>query len=332
MLLITVLYSLQVNSLFEFGELIKNVYGSNSNSASAIPSASNLSIYSNFSSHNTTNNFSLAAVGDIGCKPNSQDTLTNIQLNKPHLIIALGDLSYRSTADCFIEMVKPIEKNMKIVIGNHDVQYPQKLDQLMNHFGLKEQYYSFDYQNTHFLQMSSEIPYKKGSKQYDFVNKDLNKAASDPSINWIIVSVHKDFYTSKSGHAALVSMRNTYHELFDRYNVDLVLQGHIHNYQRSYPLNYNIDNSSNPIITDNSSNRYVDPKGPIFVIVGTGGQGQHNFTGEKNFYTVNRYLGYGFIQIEFLNNNTLIAKFYTNVDNSIKDQFIITKSNRSNFE
>jgi len=30
--------------------------------------------------------------------------------------------------------------------------------------------------------------------------------------------------------------REAYHPLFDKYGVDLVLQGHSHSYQRTYPL------------------------------------------------------------------------------------------------
>ena len=59
----------------------------------------------------------------------------------------------------------------------------------------------------------------------------------------------------------------------DKYSVDLVVSGHSHNYQRTYPLIFNTKNSSVPIITSNETNTYNDPNGEIHIIVGTGGIG-----------------------------------------------------------
>ena len=46
---------------------------------------------------------------------------------------------------------------MKIAIGNHEVEEESKLTQYMEHFGLSNQYYSFDYQNVHFTVMSDNV-------------------------------------------------------------------------------------------------------------------------------------------------------------------------------
>ena len=56
----------------------------------------------------------------------------------------------------------PIDEKMKITIGNHDVLNPKLLKQYMDHFGLTKQYYSFDYNNIHFVAMSTEVPYLPG--------------------------------------------------------------------------------------------------------------------------------------------------------------------------
>lgn len=53
--------------------------------------------------------------------------------------------------------------------------------------------------------------------------------------------------------------------------MDLVLQGHVHYYQRTFRLKYNILNTDTPIVTDLSKNHYIKPLGPMFVTVGTGG-------------------------------------------------------------
>jgi hypothetical protein len=109
--------------------------------------------------------------------------------------------------------------------------------------------------------------------------------------------------------------------------VDLVLQGHEHNYQRSYPLKYNINNSSNPIITDTDTHNYTNPQGRIFVIVGTAGAHFFKLLGQAH-YIATQFTGiHGFLNIDVKGATTLNAKFYSN-DGSIKDQFTITKKSQ----
>ena len=108
-----------------------------------------------------------------------------------------------------------------------------------------------------------------GSEQYNFASKDLARAASDPNISWIIAYYHKKAYSSPSIVAPFAEVRDTYHQLFDKYHVDLVLNTDEHNYQRSYPIKYNSINPAKPVITDKNANNYANPQGRIFVIAGT---------------------------------------------------------------
>jgi len=73
---------------------------------------------------------------------------------------------------------KPIDAKLKIAISNHDLDYQISYYQLLNHYNLQEPYYSFDFQNIHFLAISSEHPFENGSKQYEFVKKDLQESLS----------------------------------------------------------------------------------------------------------------------------------------------------------
>ena len=66
----------------------------------------------------------------------------------------------------------PIDENMKITIGSHDVLNLKLLKQDMDHFGLNLQYYSFDYHNIHFVAMSTKVSYLPDSEKYKFVTKD----------------------------------------------------------------------------------------------------------------------------------------------------------------
>ncbi|MGZ5499870.1 MAG: metallophosphoesterase [Nitrososphaeraceae archaeon] len=278
----------------------------------------------------TLGDFNFAAAGDWGCTSNTINTVQNIIDLDPEFVLALGDLSYDSSAKCWLEIVSPIANKTMITIGNHDTDSTIKLKEYTDFFGLKGQYYSFNYQNVHFIVMSTELPYEDGSEQYNFVNNDLSKVSLNPDIDWIVVDYHSLAYTSPAnigkGNSAEKELRDIYHPLFVKYNVDLVLQAHNHNYQRSYPIIYNNTNSENPIITDtNNNNNYYDPKGMIFGTVGTGGESLYPLTGQAP-YVATQYVGFGFLNVDVINDGTTLSgKFFAN-DGTIKDQFTIIKS------
>jgi predicted MPP superfamily phosphohydrolase len=272
--------------------------------------------------------FNFVAAGDWGCDSKAHNTVNNIQNKSPEIVLALGDLSYRRTADCWFDMMSPLIDKTKIVFGDHEYNFKNssKLALYLDRFNLDKQYYSFDYQNAHFLAMSSELPFDKESKQYTFVKDDLQAASKNGSINWIIVYLYEMLYTSPTLHTPTETLRDIYHPLFDNYGVDLVLQAHSHNYQRSFPIKYNEIEASNPIIVDKHEEQYVDPHGEIFIIAGTAGADLHNFTGQAP-YVVTQFQRFGFLNLDIINNGTtLVGTFYENREGTDKDNFIIAKS------
>jgi hypothetical protein len=296
------------------------------------------SVYASPSSTSTLPGFNFAAVGDWGCTSHTTDTVNNILDKSPELVLGLGDYDqyHGNDADCWLEIVEPIDDKMKIAIGNHEVEVESKLTQYMEHFGLTSQYYSFDYQNVHFTVMADYLPDEIGSEQYIFVQNDLAKAAADPNIDWIVIVHHEHPYASTKNetiHTAY-KWKEAYNPLFEQYNVDLILQGHQHNYQRTYPIKYNSNSPANPIITDRNTIMYINPEGQIYLTVGTGGFSHHSLNGNKAPYLVTTQDEvYGFLNIDITNNNndgttTLVGTFYSNDDGAseeMTDQFTITK-------
>ena len=104
--------------------------------------------------------FNFAAAGDWACTSNTKGTVKNIIAQNPELVLALGDLSYDSGAKCWFKIIKPIAEKTKIAIGNHETESSKKLKDYMKAFNLEKQYYSFNYQNVHFLALSTETAYK----------------------------------------------------------------------------------------------------------------------------------------------------------------------------
>lgn len=281
--------------------------------------------------------FNFVAAGDFGCGAESNRTIEGMIKKYPEIVIALGDLSYDKSAACWITSVRPLDNvgRVKIAIGTHDLTKKMiKYNDYLQHFNMTKPYYSFDYQNVHFLAMAtpknSVIPYKYGSEQYNFVAEDLRKTHNNKSIEWIIVYSFRPFYSSLTEHLGEPDLTDTYHPLFDKYGVDVVLQAHNHNYQRTFPLLYN-ESSFFPLhypeISLNHDTKYNKPNAPIFITVGTGGAELHNFTGNVP-YVIEQFESHGFLNVDIESSkkeSKLLGTFYENTNLDKKDQFVITK-------
>jgi len=100
-------------------------------------------------------------------------------------------------------------------------------------FGQKE-WYSFDYANAHFIALydSTSTSVISGAET-TWLSADL--AAVDRKVTpWIFVFHHQPQFTCDSVHAPDTAVL-PWQQLFDQYHVDVVFNGHVHNYQRSYP-------------------------------------------------------------------------------------------------
>ena len=280
--------------------------------------------------------FNFDAVGDWGCNSNTKSTVTNIQGKKPERVLGLGDYSYAPTMTCWYSpsgksgIINPIKSITRINIGNHENDANEGYSQYKSAFvPTTQQYYSFNYVNAHVLTMATEISYSKGSAQYTFVDNDLKTAAANPNIKWIIVNYHKPMYTSPNTCSScdpLSSLRDAYHPLFDKYRVDLVLQGHVHNYQRTYPIKYDPVSPSSPTRTSTSTSSYTDPEGQIFATVGTGGVNFHGLSGKSYFVVNQQAQKFGMLDILMADDGTkLTGKYYANGASSPSDQFTISK-------
>jgi hypothetical protein len=155
------------------------------------------------------------------------------------------------------------------------------------------------------------------------------EASTNKDIKWIIVLLHKHLYSSLCGNHdscdQVLKLREPYHLLFEKYGVNVVISGHAHNYQRTYPLFYNEKNSSEPMIQGDSSYNYNSPKGMVQIIVGTGGIDLDNFSNQMPYVVYQQDYSYGFLDINVVEKgNKLIGKYYSN-KGKILDEFVIVK-------
>ncbi len=135
-------------------------------------------------------------------------------------------------------------------------------------------YYSFDYNNAHFMVLNSNAYDDNGftKEQIDWLKADA--AASDAE--WKIVTTHKALYSNGSHYDDddVIAMRKQLSTLMPELGVDIVLQGHDHVYLRTDAMNSNEVVEVYEMSVDNNGKTYtakVNPDGTIYAINGCSG-------------------------------------------------------------
>ena len=94
--------------------------------------------------------------------------------------------------------------------------------------GLEETVYFIDYQGTRLVMLN-------GNERLDDQARWLDRVLTDNPHAWTIVAIHQPMY-STGKYRNSQKRQNLFVPIFDKYQVDLVLQGHDHTYSRSARL------------------------------------------------------------------------------------------------
>lgn len=198
------------------------------------------------------------------------------------------------------------------VTGNHD-EVGEQAAEFTSHFNLPGNgakgsiagtSYSFDYGSVHVTVLKTESNLKK---QADWLEKDL--AGTDKQ--WKIVAMHRPAYGGNTYKKV-----DGWTEIFDKYQVDLVLQGHNHEYSRSYPL---LDGA----IVPEGEKPIGAARGTVYVVTNASGS-KFNEKKEDQFYH----------KVHFQNNKQMFAGITVSgrmlsfeaydIDGSKLDEFVLT--------
>jgi hypothetical protein len=153
--------------------------------------------------------------------------------------------------------------------------------------------FSFDYGNAHWTILDAN-PYVDWTDRplQEWVANDL---AAAQGATWRFVAFHHPGFNSAREHFEQQQMR-LLAPVFEAGKVDVVFSGHVHNYQRSYPLRFVPDKQGTLLVggrdgktvrgrvvngrwtLDKSFDGHTDttPDGVIYVVTGAGGQTLYN--------------------------------------------------------
>ena len=217
----------------------------------------------------------IVAAGDIACDPahnvgTPQDcdqvaTADLIGQLKPTAVLPLGDLQYQDGTPAAFKAIfgttwGAYRSIMYPAVGNHEYLTKDAAGYFTYFAGIAP-YYSYDLGNWHMISLDSECHFvggcQAGSPQEKWLLADL---AAHPNL-CTLVYWHEPRWSSGE-HQDATQMTTIWSDLVAA-NVDVVLSGHNHDYERFVPLNA----AGQP-----------DPSGVTEFVVGTGGKNHYGFT------------------------------------------------------
>jgi len=155
--------------------------------------------------------------------------------------------------------------------------------------------YSFNYGNAHWTVVDSN-PYVDWTDKEitNWVKNDLASPAAK-NATWRFVIFHHPGFSSSREHYEQQHMR-LLSPIFEAGNVDVVFNGHVHNYQRSFPLTFTPDKQGTLMVGGKDlktvrgrvvpgrwkldkafdGKTITKPKGIIYLVTGAGGQDLYN--------------------------------------------------------
>jgi hypothetical protein len=154
----------------------------------------------------------------------------------PAVVFHSGDLVEDGTSETDWDIFKAITADLRAqaeffpALGNHELQSQLFFD----NFDLpgNEQWYSVERNRVHFTIINSCVDISSTSDQYQWLVEDLSSV--DDSIWFRAVVFHHPPYSTGAHYAECAYFRSILVPVFAQYGVDIVFNGHDHDYERSH--------------------------------------------------------------------------------------------------
>jgi predicted phosphodiesterase len=164
-------------------------------------------------------------------------------------ILKPGDHTEEGTSEKswskFFESANPLSSQIPyyMVLGNHErnsILYYRAFELPSGGGDYSKRWYSFDYGNSHFVILDSNILESSNlyEKQMEWLEEDLK---NNNDKKFIFVSFHHPFWTTATEYGSMEENLPEGHfntknwlPIFKKYGVDVVINGHIHAYERYF--------------------------------------------------------------------------------------------------
>ena len=182
--------------------------------------------------------FRFAAYGDSQTYASEHQRVINRMVaTAPRLVIHVGDMvtdgnAYSQWGPQFFAPAAPLIRNtpMALALGNHEHSSHWYYDFFSNPMDSgTEAWYEFRYGDARFVCLDTNQTHTSGSAQYNWLHSTL---AEPTDAIWTFVYFHHPPYTSGS-HSPHTTVQVHLVPLFEQYGVDIVFNGHCHDYERS---------------------------------------------------------------------------------------------------
>ena len=191
--------------------------------------------------------FTFVVIGDTQAQPEVVQRVSDLAyMHRPNLVLHAGDLVGTGTSKAdwtghFFPHMQPLIGYVPLmpVLGNHE----QDAEHYYRYMALPEpeRWYSFEYGDAAFFMIDGNRSLEDSSAQLEW----LEEALSASRALWKFAVLHQPPYTSDSddygdthfttSHRGDPNARNIA-KLLERYGVDLCFSGHVHDYERTFPI------------------------------------------------------------------------------------------------
>jgi hypothetical protein len=257
--------------------------------------------------------FTFTAFGDQGSSYDAIATGNLILTEDPAFHLHAGDVSYAEDGgdglvtdpydprawDSFFVQIASTAAFLPwmVSLGNHEMEAwyspdgyggdVQRLDFPGNGPSVCPGTYVFTYGNVGFISLdpndvSYEIPanfgYSDGA-QTAWLQQTLADLRADQNIDFIVVFFHHCAYCTCTTHGCEGGVQQFWTPLFDQYQVDLVINGHNHIYERTDPIRGGSPTTTAPI----GATIHPETEGTTYVVAGGAGKSLYSFSAPDSY-------------------------------------------------
>ena len=257
--------------------------------------------------------YAFAVISDTQSNPKVAKQIAELAwAERPSFVVHPGDLVGTGTNDShwtqeFFPAMESLISRVPFfpVLVNHEVNADNYFDYVS--LPNPEYYYEFQYGNAHFFMIDSNRKVGKGSEQFDWLDEALGKSTAQ----WKFVVHHHPAYSSdendygdlwKTNRSTQGDLRvRDLCKLYDKHSVNIVFNGHIHSYERTWP------------VKDAQANN----DGTIYMITGGGGGSLETPGPKRTFFSHSVRRGHHFCMVHINGKEVQLKAF--NLDGQLFD-------------